>query len=101
MKWQSVMNVSNQDKINIKLNSFVLKLGAYALMYDLVSDTPAPVLDEMVREFGKLRTIMFWLHGFEEPFYSRRNYELLAQPTLFKEGQTRFLGVLCCLILKK
>ena len=79
----------------------VLKSGGYALMYDLVSDTPADVLNEMARQFGRLKMTLFWLHGFEEPFYSRENYESLAQPTLFKEGRTRFVGILCCLILKK
>jgi len=79
----------------------VLKPCAYALMYDLVSDTPAPALREMAQEFGRLRTWMFWLHGFEEPFYQRRNFELLARPTRFREGHTQFVGVLCCLILKK
>ena len=79
----------------------VLKPGAYALMYDLVSDTPASILKDMAHEFGKLKTLLFWLHSFEEPFYGRRNYESLAGPTLFQEGQTRFVGLLCCLVLKK
>ena len=79
----------------------VLKPGAYALMYDLVSDTPKSIFKEMAREFGRWRTSLFWLHSFEEPFYSRRNYESLAGPTLFEQGQTRFVGLLCCLILQK
>ena len=79
----------------------VLKPEAYALMYDLVSDTPTSILHEMARQFGSWRTSLFWLHSFDEPFYSRRNYESLAGPTLFQEGQTRFVGLLCCLILKK
>ncbi len=79
----------------------VLRPGAYALMYDLVSDTPTSILKEMAREFGKWRTSLLWLHSFEEPFYSRQDYESLARPTLFKEGQSRFVGLLCCLMLKK
>jgi ubiquinone/menaquinone biosynthesis C-methylase UbiE len=79
----------------------VLKEGGYALVYDLVSDTPAPIMEETRREFGRWKATLFWLHSFEEPFYSRENFEALARPTLFKEGQTRFLGLLCCLILKK
>jgi hypothetical protein len=66
-----------------------------------VSDTPVFALERMARQFGKLKTGMFWLHGFEEPFYSRQNFELLSRPTLFTQGQTRFVGVLCCLMLKK
>lgn len=79
----------------------VLKPGGYALMYDIVSDTPASVLRETAREFGRLRMLLLWLHAFEEPFYSRQDYQLLAYPTLFKEGRTRFVGVLCCLILQR
>ncbi len=79
----------------------VLKPGGDALMYDVVSDTPSPVWDEGAREFGRLKIMLFWLHTFEEPFYTQENYRLLARPTLFQEGQTRFLGVMCCLVLKK
>jgi ubiquinone/menaquinone biosynthesis C-methylase UbiE len=79
----------------------VLKPGGYALMYDLVSDTPAKVLEEMGRKLGRWKMRLFWLHGFEEPFYTRENYESLASSTLFNEGQTRFVGILCCLIMKK
>jgi len=77
----------------------MLKPGGYALMYDLVTDTPATVLNEMAHQFGRLKMTLFWLHGFEEPFYSRENYQSLVRPTLFKEGRTQFVGLLCCLIL--
>jgi len=79
----------------------VLKPGGFALMYDLVSDTPAAVLKETAREFGRLKMLLLWLHSFEEPFYSGKDFELLARPTLFKEGRARFVGLICCLILKK
>jgi ubiquinone/menaquinone biosynthesis C-methylase UbiE len=79
----------------------VLRPGAYALIYDMVSDTPAFALERMVREFGRLKMAMFWVHGFTEPFYDRQNFEVLSRPTLFRLGQTRFVGVLCCLMLKK
>jgi hypothetical protein len=45
--------------------------------------------------------MVFWLHGFEEPLDSQRELQRLARSTLFKEGQTRFVGVLCCLALSK
>jgi len=48
----------------------VLKPGGCALIYDIVSDTPQVILSESRREFGRLRTLLFWLHDFEEPFYS-------------------------------
>jgi ubiquinone/menaquinone biosynthesis C-methylase UbiE len=79
----------------------VLKHGGYALIYDVVSDTPVSILKATAHEFGRLKMLLLWLHAFEEPFYSRKNFELLARPTLFKEGRTQFVGVLCCLILKK
>jgi ubiquinone/menaquinone biosynthesis C-methylase UbiE len=79
----------------------VLKQGGYALMYDLVSDTPASVLKETAREFGTFKMLLLWLHAFEEPFYSTKDFELLGRFTLFKEGRIRFVGVLCCLVLKK
>jgi hypothetical protein len=56
---------------------------------------------EMTRKFGRLRTALFWIHAFEEPFYSLLNFEQLAKDTLFGEGETRFMGILCCLILRK
>jgi len=79
----------------------VLKHGGYALMYDLTSDTPASVLKETACEFGRLKMLLLWLHSFEEPFYSSKDFEFLAQPTLFKEGQARFVGLMYCLVLKK
>jgi ubiquinone/menaquinone biosynthesis C-methylase UbiE len=79
----------------------VLKKGGRALIYDIMSDTPQPVLKDVAREYGRLKTMLFWLHAFEEPFYSRNAFEQLAQPSLFKQGRTRFVGLLCCLILKK
>jgi len=79
----------------------VLKIGGFALIYDLVSDTPQSVLDDCRRQFGKLRTTLFWLHSFEEPFYSRQNFEGLVKSTLFKGCRTKFVGLLYCLILKK
>ncbi len=79
----------------------VLKHGGYALMYDLVTDTPASVLKKAANDFGRLKMLLLWLHAFEEPFYTCENFALLAQSTLFKEGQARFVGVMCCLIMKK
>jgi ubiquinone/menaquinone biosynthesis C-methylase UbiE len=79
----------------------VLKHGGYALLYDVVSDTPQSVLKEAAREFGRLRMILLWLHAFEEPFYSQQALELLPASSLFKKGSTHFAGVLCCLMIQK
>lgn len=79
----------------------ILKPSGYALIYDIVSDTPKAVLQEAKRQFGRFRMFMLWFHAFEEPFYSTQGFESLPRSTLFKEGQIRFVGVLCCLTLKK
>ncbi len=79
----------------------VLKHGGRALIYDLVSDPPTCLLRQAAKEFGKLRVILLWLHAFEEPFYSCKHFQLLSNASLFKQGRTRFVGVLCCLVLKK
>ncbi|MBN1255419.1 MAG: class I SAM-dependent methyltransferase [Deltaproteobacteria bacterium] len=79
----------------------VLKDGGYALLYDVVSDTPRSVLKEAARDFGRLRIVLLWMHAFEEPFYSREALELLPETSLFSKGSTRFAGVLCCLIMRK
>jgi ubiquinone/menaquinone biosynthesis C-methylase UbiE len=79
----------------------VLKPGGLAMLYDIVSDTPKSVLKATAREFGRLRMVMLWIHAFEEPFYSREELRSLAQSSKFKEGKARFVGVLCCLMLRK
>jgi ubiquinone/menaquinone biosynthesis C-methylase UbiE len=79
----------------------VLKDNSYALIYDIVSDTPKDILNDIKGECGRLKTTLFWLHSFEEPFYTRQNFEAIAQSSLFGKGRTQFLGLFCCLILKK
>jgi ubiquinone/menaquinone biosynthesis C-methylase UbiE len=78
----------------------VLKPGGYALIYDIVSDTPKAVLQSAKQEFGRFRIFMLWIHTFEEPFYSTQDFTDLPKATLFREGQTWFVGVMCCLTLK-
>jgi ubiquinone/menaquinone biosynthesis C-methylase UbiE len=79
----------------------VLKPGGHALMYDLVTNTPPSVLADMRREFGRLRTTLFWLHSFEEPFHTQESFRQLACATRFEQGQVEFVGVLCCLEMRK
>jgi ubiquinone/menaquinone biosynthesis C-methylase UbiE len=79
----------------------VLRQGGYALLYDLVSDTPTSIIKEKAREFGRFKILFLWLHTFEEPFYTRKDFEWLARSSLFKEGRTQFVGLFYCLILKK
>jgi ubiquinone/menaquinone biosynthesis C-methylase UbiE len=79
----------------------VLKDNSYALIYDIVSDTPKSTWNDIKREFGRLKATLFWLHSFEEPFYTRQNFEAIAQSSLFGKGRAQFMGMFCCLILKK
>jgi len=79
----------------------VLKTGGHALIYDLVKHTPGEVFDAAARDFGRLRMTLLWLHSFEEPFYDPQDMRVLAGSTRFKEGRTKFVGALCCLILRK
>jgi len=79
----------------------VLRVGGYALVYDLVHNLPHAVAEAARHEFGAFRTRMVWLHSFEEPFYSPQDMEALVPSTLFETGQTQFVGMLCCLVLRK
>jgi len=79
----------------------VLKAGGCALLCDVVRDMPKPVLESVGREFGRLRLALLWLHSFEEPFYSGDEMKALAKGTAFGEGEVRFIGALCCLVLRK
>ena len=79
----------------------VLKKSGYVLIYDLVSDTPAPIMEKIRKEFGRWKATLFWLHSFEEPFYSQKNFASLAENTSFRKKQAHFVGLLYCLVLKK
>lgn len=79
----------------------VLRPGGHALIYDLVRGTPRHILREARREFGLARLLLFWLHAFEEPFYTEARLKSLAGATLFGGGETRYVGVLCCLVLRR
>ncbi len=79
----------------------VLCPGGYALVYDLVSDTPRWAYEELGRRFGRFSTMIFRLHTFDEPFYSSADLQTIAESTRFKWGKTRFVSVMCCLVMKK
>jgi SAM-dependent methyltransferase len=79
----------------------VLRVGGYALVYDLVRNLPPAVAESSRRQFGAMRSRLMWLHSFEEPFYSPREMEALAPLTLFQKGEIQFVGALCCLVLRK
>lgn len=79
----------------------VLKNGGVSLIYDVVKDIPESIYAEARRQFGKFKITLFWLHSFEEPFYTQEKFKALAEPTLFKDCKSRFTGLLYCIILKK
>ena len=79
----------------------VLKPGGYALIYDVISDTPPEVKRQAAQSFGRFSMLLLWVHAYEEPFYTREDYANLCRPTLFKTGQTKFVGVLCALVMQK
>ncbi len=78
----------------------VLRPGGCALLYDIVSDTPAEVLRQSGRDFGRLKIWLCWLHSYEEPFYSSEAFQKLAVPSRFGEGSIRFVGG-CAVGIKK
>ncbi|MGA2266631.1 MAG: methyltransferase domain-containing protein [Phycisphaerae bacterium] len=79
----------------------VLKPGGYALLYDLVRKLPPDVAQQARRDFGRVRFTLLWLHSFEEPFYEVDELRSLPAGSKFSAGDVRFVGVLCCLVLKK
>ena len=79
----------------------VLKPGGSGLMYDLVKHLPEAVREDGLRRFGRLRMMLLALHSLEEPFYDAEEMRSLASRSLFGAGHTRFVGVLCCLVLQK
>jgi len=79
----------------------VVKMGGYALLYDLVKDMPQTVCGEVRARFGGFRLALLWLHSFEEPFLNVEEMVQLGRQTDFAVEGTKFTGALCCLILKK
>ena len=79
----------------------VLKIGSYALMYDLVRDMPKELCEDVRARFGRFRFALLWLHSFEEPFLNPKEMDTLGRRTAFLVEGTKFTGALCCLVLKK
>lgn len=79
----------------------VLKPDSYALLYDLVRDTPKAICKDVRLRFGSFRFSLLWLHSFEEPFLNAEEMDELGRRTDFLVEGTKFTGALCCLVLKK
>jgi ubiquinone/menaquinone biosynthesis C-methylase UbiE len=78
----------------------VLKSNGTALMYDLVRKMPAHVRAQIRSRFGSLWHILLWLHSFEEPFLAPAEMVALGKQSEFVVVETRFVGALCCLVLR-
>jgi len=79
----------------------VLRAGGLGLIYDLVTRMPGEVRLQATEQFGRLRMTLLWLHSFEEPFHTAESLASMAASTKFGTGHTRFVGALCCLVLRK
>ncbi len=79
----------------------VLKEGGTALIYDVAVKLPPAVRSQAAREFGRYRMWLLRLHTFEELFYSQEQMAELAAKSAFGTGDVRFVGVLCCLTLRR
>ncbi len=79
----------------------VLRTGGRALLYDLTSDIPKTKFLELSDKFGRLRTLLFWLHTFEEPFLSSKELQGLAESSFFGNGRTSFQSIMCRLDMVK
>lgn len=79
----------------------VLREGGRAFVYDIISDTPREVLRRSAGEFGRLRTLLLWVHALEEPFYSQQELDSIASASPFGGGELGFLGVLCRIEMEK
>lgn len=79
----------------------VLAAGGYALMYDLVREMPDAICKAVRKQYGRFRLALLWLHSFEEPFLSPEEMEVLGRQSDFAVEGTRFVGAICCLVLRK
>ena len=79
----------------------VLRPGGLGLMYDLVADPPPEVMRDLARTYGRIRQTLLWLHSFEEPFHTVKDFQSLAAQTPFITGQVQFIGAFCRLELAK
>lgn len=71
------------------------------MLYDLVENVPKEVMSEGGRKYGRVRMFLLRLHSFEEPFYNTEAMLALADPASFENIHTRWVGLLCCLTLRK
>lgn len=79
----------------------VLKGGRYALIYDVVSDTPPHILEQMECQFGRLPAALLRIPALRGHLLRLDNLHQLPENTPFRRGEIGFVGILCCLILKK
>lgn len=59
-----------------------------------------------IRPAGRLKPArrllkLLRVHALGEPFYLYEGFGALAEDTIFQKGKTEFVGIMCCLVLKK
>lgn len=79
----------------------VLRAGGVGLISNVVKRMPDAAKKDALRQFGRIRMTLLALHSLEEPFYDADELASLARQSLFGAAETRFVGVLCCLVLRK
>lgn len=79
----------------------ILKPGGHALLYDVVREMPREICQNLRSQYGTFRMALLWLHSFEEPFLNADEMLALGRQSPFAAYDTKFVGALCCLILKK
>jgi len=79
----------------------VLAPGGRGLIYDLVRRMPPAVCRTVRQHYGGFRLALLWLHSFEEPFLSAEEMAALGRQSALAVDGTRFVGALCCLMLRK
>lgn len=79
----------------------VLADDGIALVYDLVKNVPKGILRDARREFGRFRVTLMWLHSFEEPFRDTEHMDALTVDTPLHLHETRFVGALYGMVLRK
>jgi len=67
-----------------------LKKGGRLIVWDVAADAPKKAYDELRMKHGWLKTLLFWLHGLTEPFYSRKEALELARKAGFARASAKF-----------
>ncbi|MEM4389589.1 MAG: class I SAM-dependent methyltransferase [Candidatus Micrarchaeia archaeon] len=71
----------------------VLRKGGKVVVWDVAADAPQCAYDRLRIRYGWLRTLLFLLHRFTEPYYSKKEAAELARKAGFSSLSARFDGI--------